>query len=173
MKYICIGLIILLYSFQTLFCKLFSDKYPGKNELVSLVFCIIQSIFITLTTYIRCHFSSVFLWNSFSSRNCNCIENFRYLHDAYCTLIKMQTIYHNEEKQSMIMITFTLMGFTAFINLFKKEKGSTLQIFKLNKKCLPSLILCLISATLAINLLMYILPHFPHLIKNNITRNTA
>ncbi|MBR5598108.1 MAG: EamA family transporter, partial [Lachnospiraceae bacterium] len=77
---------------------------------------------------------------------------------AYCTIIKMQTIYHNEEKQSMIMITFALMGIIALINLINTEKGSTLQAFKLNQKCLPSLLLCLISATLAINLLMYILP---------------
>ena len=70
----------------------------------------------------------------------------------------MQTIYFNEEKQSMIMITFSLMGIIALINLITKEKGSTLQAFKLNKKCFPSLTLCLISATLAINLLMYILP---------------
>lgn len=70
----------------------------------------------------------------------------------------MQTIYQNEEKQSMIMITFALMGLIASINLINAEKENTLQAFKLNSKCLPALIFCLISATLAINLLMYILP---------------
>ena len=70
----------------------------------------------------------------------------------------MQTIYHNEEKQSMIMMTFALMGVIALLDLIHKEKGSTLQAFTLNKKCLSPLILCLISATLAINLLMYVLP---------------
>ena len=51
MNLIYIGLIILLYSFQTLFCKMFSDRYPGKSELSSPVFCIIEAIFITLATY--------------------------------------------------------------------------------------------------------------------------
>ena len=64
----------------------------------------------------------------------------------------------NEEKQSMIMMTFALMGIIALLDLIHKEKGSTLQAFKLDKKCLLPLILCLISATLAINLLMYVLP---------------
>ena len=58
----------------------------------------------------------------------------------------------------MIMITFALMGIIALIDLLIKEKKDTLSAFKLNKKCLPSLIACLISATLAINLLMYVLP---------------
>ena len=70
----------------------------------------------------------------------------------------MENIYHNEEKQSMIMMTFALMGVIALLDLIHKEKGSTLQAFKLDKKCLLPLILCLISATLAINLLMYVLP---------------
>ena len=48
----------------------------------------------------------------------------------------MQTIYHNEEKQSMIMITFALMGIIALMYLIRKEKENTLQAFKLDKKCL-------------------------------------
>lgn len=239
MNFIYIGLIILLYSFQTLFCKLFSDRYPGKKELVSPVFCVIQAVFITLATYafngfqfhvspltllfgilnglilfgyntslikagtlgsyaflnvcllygailvpstygiiflqegitplkilgifmmlIACAFMNIEeikLKDSSIKYYIFCILLFLF-NGAYCTIIKMQTIYFNEEKQSMIMITFSLMGIIALINLITKERGSTLQAFKLNKKCLPSLTLCLISATLAINLLMYILP---------------
>ena len=239
MNFIYIGLIILLYSFQTLFCKLFSDRYPGKKELVSPVFCVIQAVFITFATFafngFQFHVSSLTLLFGISNGlilfgyNTSLIKagtlgsyaflnvcllygailvpsayGILFLHEnitvlkiigiimmliacvfmnmdeiklkdnsikyyifcillflfngAYCTIIKMQTIYFNEEKQSMVMITFSLMGIIALINLITKEKGSTLQAFKLNKKCLPSLTLCLISATLAINLLMYILP---------------
>ncbi len=41
----------LLYSFQTLFCKLYSDKYPGRPELASPVFCALQSVVIVLITW--------------------------------------------------------------------------------------------------------------------------
>lgn len=239
MNYICIVLIILLYSFQTLFCKLFTDRYPGKQELSSPVFCIIEAAFITLATYafngfqfyvspltllfgilnglilfgyntalikagtlgsyaflnvcllygailvpsaygiiflkegitllkiigiimmlIACAFMNldeIKLKDSSLKYYLFCILLFIF-NGSYCTIIKMQTIYHNEEKQSMIMITFALMGITALVNLVYTEKKHTLQAFKLNKKCLPFLILCLISATLAISLLMYILP---------------
>lgn len=239
MNFVYIGLIILLYSFQTLFCKLFSDRYPGKHELSSPVFCILQAVFITLTTYVFHNFHFyvspltilfgilngiiLFGYNTslikagslgsyaflnvcllygailipsaygilFLKENITplkvlgifmmliacvfmnleeiklkgsslkyfifCILLFLF-NGAYCTIIKMQTIYYNEEKQSMIMITFSLMGIIALVNLISTEKENTLQAFKLNKACLPFLLLCLISATLAINLLMYILP---------------
>lgn len=239
MNIICIGAIIFLYSFQTLFCKMFSDRYPGKPHLSSPVFCILQAIFITITTYAfnGFHFSVSPLSLCFGILNAVILFGYNtslikagalgsyaflsvsYLYGAiivpslygilflkeavtplkiigiimmllacvfmnleeiklkdssityyifcillflfngaYCTIIKMQTIYHNEEKQSMIMITFALMGVIALIDLIRKEKENTLQAFVLSKKCFPSLILCLISATLAINLLMYILP---------------
>ena len=239
MNLIYIGLIIFLYSFQTLFCKMFSDRYPGKPHLSSPVFCILQAVFITITTYafnsfhffvsplslffgilnalilfgyntslikagalgsyaflsvsylygaiivpslygilflkepitllkiigiIMMLFACVFMYideiklkNSSVKYYIYCILLFLF-NGAYCTIIKMQTIYHDEEKQSMIMITFALMGVIALIDLIRKEKENTLQAFVLSKKCFPSLILCLISATLAINLLMYILP---------------
>ena len=239
MNLIYIGLIIFLYSFQTLFCKMFSDRYPGKPHLSSPIFCILQAVFITLTTYAfnGFHFFvsplSLFLgilnamilfgYNT-SLIKAGALGSYAFLsvsylygaiivpslygilflkeavtplkvigiilmllacvfmnlediklkgnsityyifclllflfNGAYCTIIKMQTIYHNEEKQSMIMMTFAIMGIIAILDLIHKEKGSTLQAFKLDKKCLPPLILCLISATLAINLLMYVLP---------------
>lgn len=239
MNYLYIGLIILLYSFQTLFCKMFSDRYPGKSELSSPVFCILEAGFITLATYAFNGFYFyvspltimfgllngliLFGYNT-SLIKAGTLGSYAFLNvcllygailvpsaygilflqeeitvlklmgimmmliacvfmnldeirlkdgsikyylfcallflfnGSYCTIIKMQTIYHNEEKQSMIMLTFALMGIIALCDLIHKEKGNTLQAFKLNKKCLPSLILCLISATLAINLLMYILP---------------
>ncbi len=41
----------LLYSFQTLFCKLYSDRYPGRPELASPVFCALQSVVIVVITW--------------------------------------------------------------------------------------------------------------------------
>lgn len=217
MNIICIGAIIFLYSFQTLFCKMFSDRYPGKPHLSSPVFCILQAIFITITTYafngfhffvsplslcfgiqnaiilfgyntslikagslgsyaflsvsylygaiivpslygilflkeavtplkiigiimmlLACVFMNleeIKLKDSSITYYIFCILLFLF-NGAYCTIIKMQTIYHNEEKQSMIMITFALMGIIALMYLIRKEKENTLQAFKLDKKCL-------------------------------------
>ena len=45
-----IGLVV-LYSLQTLFCKFYSDHYPGKQELSSPVLCITQSIAIALLSF--------------------------------------------------------------------------------------------------------------------------
>lgn len=45
-----IGLVV-LYSLQTLFCKFYSDNYPGKTELSSPVLCVTQSIAIALLTF--------------------------------------------------------------------------------------------------------------------------
>lgn len=42
---------ILLYSFQTLFTKKFSDTYPGGAEKSSEIFCMLQSVFIALLTF--------------------------------------------------------------------------------------------------------------------------
>ena len=45
-----IGLVV-LYSLQTLFCKFYSDNYPGKQELASPVLCVTQSIAIALLSF--------------------------------------------------------------------------------------------------------------------------
>ena len=45
-----IGLVV-LYSLQTLFCKFYSDNYPGKLELSSPVLCVTQSIAIALLNF--------------------------------------------------------------------------------------------------------------------------
>ncbi|MBO6159585.1 MAG: hypothetical protein J6P72_10065 [Firmicutes bacterium] len=51
MSYLLIFLMILLYSFQTLFCKQFSDHYPQGPDRASQVFCLLESIFIALMTF--------------------------------------------------------------------------------------------------------------------------
>ncbi|MBR6502425.1 MAG: EamA family transporter [Clostridia bacterium] len=45
-----IGLVV-IYSLQTLFCKFYSDNYPGKTELSSPVLCVTQSIAIALLSF--------------------------------------------------------------------------------------------------------------------------
>ncbi|MBQ7915820.1 MAG: hypothetical protein IJ315_03420, partial [Firmicutes bacterium] len=42
-----------LYSFQTLFCKLFSDRYSGRKDLATPVFCVFEGIFITIFTWVN------------------------------------------------------------------------------------------------------------------------
>ncbi len=49
---ILLAVLTLLHSFQTLFCTLYTSRYPGKGELASPVFCILQSIVIALFTWI-------------------------------------------------------------------------------------------------------------------------
>lgn len=51
MDLLLIAVVIVLYSFQTLFCKLFTDKYPGKAELASPVFGVLEGFFIALFTF--------------------------------------------------------------------------------------------------------------------------
>lgn len=51
MSTILIFFVILLYSLQTLFCKLYTDRYPGNPALASPVFCILEGLFICLFTW--------------------------------------------------------------------------------------------------------------------------
>ena len=43
--------IILLYSFQTLFCTLYNQRYPGKEACAAPVFCTLEAAFIVLITW--------------------------------------------------------------------------------------------------------------------------
>ncbi|MBE5761176.1 MAG: hypothetical protein E7334_04175 [Clostridiales bacterium] len=239
MSAILIAVIILLYSFQTLFCKLFTDRYPGKSELSSPVFCVIEGVFITLFTFAFNGFKfacapltlllgvlnaamlfgyntsliaagkkgsfafmnvcmlfggiivpSVYgvIWLSESMSALKLIgvavmlvacvlmnldeiklKNTPAIYYVFClllfifngmygTFVKMQSVWGPDQKQEMIMITFLIMGVIAFIELYSKEKKDTARAFTLNKKCIAPLVICLLSAALAINLLMFILP---------------
>ena len=231
--------VIVLYSFQTLFCKLFTDKYPGKAELASPVFGAVEGVFIALFTFAFGGFSftaspftiimgllnacMLFGYNtsliaagkkgSYAFMNvillfggiivptvygaiwlsepltpakiagivlmlAACVlmnldemkmKNTPIIYYVLCallfvfnglysTFVKIQTVHKDDEKQEMIMLTFLVMGIVAFIQLLLKEKKDTLKAFKFNVKCLIPLIICLISAASAINLLTYILP---------------
>lgn len=50
MSAVLIFLMIVLYSFQTLFCKQFSDSYPEGPDRASQVFCLLEAFFIALVT---------------------------------------------------------------------------------------------------------------------------
>ena len=52
MQALLIITIIVLYSLQTLFCTLFNKKYKGREDLSSLVFCILQGAFIVVFTLV-------------------------------------------------------------------------------------------------------------------------
>ncbi len=47
-----LGVLTVLHSFQTLFCTLYTGRYPGRSELASPVFCVLQSVVIALFTWI-------------------------------------------------------------------------------------------------------------------------
>ena len=44
--------IVVLYSLQTLFCAFFDQKYKGRRELSSSVFCAFQGLFIVVFTLV-------------------------------------------------------------------------------------------------------------------------
>ena len=50
MSTILIAVIILLYSFQTLFCTLFNDRYTGSKAASPYVFCVVEAIAIPLVS---------------------------------------------------------------------------------------------------------------------------
>lgn len=239
MSVLLIIAIIFLYSFQTLFCKLYTDHYPGKQELSSPVFCILESVAITLITWAWCGFRfeaspttiligianalALLGYNTFLIKASNrgsyafmnvmmlfggillpILYSIMVLHNGlnalqivaialmlvacvlmnlkemklkgthwsyylfclllflfnglYGILLKVQSVYNDAQSKEMIMITFGMMGVFALLQLAFKEKKNTLQAFKLNKKCAMPLAVCLLSAALAINLVVLILP---------------
>ncbi len=239
MDVLLIAAIILLYSFQTLFCTMYTERYPGRKELASPVFCILESVCIAVFTLcwigfdfqaapltllfgvlnaavlfgyntslikagatgsyafmnvmmlfggilVPLVYSVAFLGNamtvyqwiaiplmlvSFVLMN---LKEMRlkgskpvfYLYCAvlfltnglYGTLLKMQSIYHEDQKNAMVILTFAIMGVIAFVQLAMREKKHTFAAFRMNKKALWPLILCLASAALAINMLVLVIP---------------
>ena len=238
-------LIVVLYSFQTLFCTMYTNKYPGKPENASPVFCVLESIAIALFTWawigfkfelspltilfgvlnavalygyntslikagaqgsyaflnvaqlfggilIPLLYTTVFLGDvlrwyqlvaiammlvSFVLMNLKEIKVKKgeerkktpwtyYLFCAilfvcngmYGTLLKMQSDYNESQKNEMVILTYGIMGVIAFIQLAFKEKKDTFKAFKLSKKAVLPLVLCLLSAALAINVLVTVIP---------------
>ena len=77
---------------------------------------------------------------------------------AYGTLLKIQSNTAGDESREMVMLTYFLMGVIAFAMLLRTEKKDTLKAFRFDKRSLPPLLICLLSAAAAINLLVFILP---------------
>ena len=235
-----IAVIVLLYSFQTLFCTLYNRQYPGKTEWSSPVFCILEAVFITLVTWavngFRFHpsaatvlfgclnalalfgfntgmieagkrgsyaffnmsllygailvpmvYSAVFLkeqttpmqWigialmliafllMNWESKGFEKPKKGYYFFCAllflcngmYSVFMKMQSMTCEGESTDMIMLTFGLMGVIALAKLAWTEKSNTLRAFRQTRKSIPPLAACLLSAALAVNGLMYVLPH--------------
>lgn len=238
-------LIVVLYSFQTLFCTMYTNKYLGKPENASPVFCVLESIAIALFTWawigfkfelspltilfgvlnavalygyntslikagaqgsyaflnvaqlfggilIPLLYTTVFLGDvlrwyqlvaiammlvSFVLMNLKEIKVKKgeerkktpwtyYLFCAilfvcngmYGTFLKMQSDYNESQKNEMVILTYGIMGVIAFIQLAFKEKKDTFKAFKLSKKAVLPLVLCLLSAALAINVLVTVIP---------------
>ncbi len=232
-------LIVVLYSFQTLFCTLYTNKYPGKAENASPVFCVLESIAIAVFTWAWIGFKfelspltllfsvlnavALFGYNTSlikaSARGSYAFLNvsllfggilvpllyttaflgdtlqwYQYLAIAlmlvsfvlmnykefklkdtpwtyyifcallficngmYGTLLKMQSDYDVSQKNEMIILTYGIMGVIAFIQLAFKEKKDTFKAFRLSKKAVLPLVLCLVSAALAINILVLVIP---------------
>lgn len=239
MSTILIAVIILLYSFQTLFCKLYTDRYPGRADLASPVFCILEAASITLFTWIWVGFkfeasagtlllgvaNAAALWvynttmikagslGSYAFMNvmmlfggillpiiysvialneqltglqiigivlmlgacvlmnlkemklkATSIAYYVYClllfisNGCYGILLKAQSLYNEAQSNEMVMVTFGIMGVIALIQLIVKEKKNISSAFKFNRKCTPPLLACLVSAALAINMLVLVVP---------------
>lgn len=232
-------LIVVLYSFQTLFCTLYTNKYSGKPENASPVFCVLESVAIAVFTWawigfkfelslmtllfgvlnavalfgyntslikasskgsyafmnvamlfggilVPLLYTTVFLgdtlnWYQYAAIGLMLVSfvlmNYKEIklkdtpwsyyifclllfvcNGMYGTLLKMQSDYDVTQKNEMIILTYGIMGVIAFVQLTFKEKRDTFKAFKMNKKAILPLILCLVSAALAINVLVTVIP---------------
>ncbi len=73
----------------------------------------------------------------------------------YGVLLKVQENYNAEESSEMIIISYALMGVLSLIQLFFQEKKELPKAFKMNRKAILYLALCLIVAASAINVFVY------------------
>ena len=231
--------LIFLYSFQTLFCTLFNDRYTGSKAASPYVFCVVEAIAIPLVSLAFNGFRfapsgltvllgvlnaavlfiyntsliaagrrgsyaflnvmmlfggilipivytsiaygekpSLLQWGAIAVMLAACFLMNRddiklsgtspvyYLlclalfvsNGAYGTLLKIQSNSAGDESREMVMLTYFLMGVIAFFMLLRTEKKDTLKAFRFDKRSLPPLLICLLSAAAAINLLVFILP---------------
>ena len=73
----------------------------------------------------------------------------------YGVLLKVQENYDASESLEMIIISYALMGVLSLGQLFVQEKKDLPKAFKMNKKAILFLALCLIVAASAINVFVY------------------
>lgn len=234
-----IFIIIVLYSFQTLFCTLFNKAYAGPKRLASTVFCTLEGLTIAIGTlcFIGFRFrpspatwliglgtaaadivynisllrgtdkgpyamlnivmlfgglilpilyAALFLDSPVTPLKCGAVilmlislfimnaqemklRGLPKIFYLYCVLLFLSNgIYgilvaaegrlHSAESNQMIVIAFAVMGIFSLLQLLLKEKGSAKEAFRIGKKAVLPLVICLLSATAAINLLVYIMP---------------
>ena len=77
----------------------------------------------------------------------------------YCTFLKVQEVFTPAESKEMIMLTFLLTSIPSGISLLReRQKDPEIKPFNMNKKALLFLSCALLSAALAINALIFIMP---------------
>lgn len=76
----------------------------------------------------------------------------------YGTLLKMQSVHYEEQKDAMVVISYALMGVIALTQLGVKEGKGILKAFCMDRKAILPLILSLVSSALAINVLTTVMP---------------
>ncbi len=238
-----IALVILLYSFQTLFCRLYNQAYPGREDVSPFVYCAYYGVLVSVATFLfgGCTFHpswqtvlfgllnafALLLYNvtlikatamgSYAIANLSLLSGgilipllesvlifdaklvpiqyigiflmliaFGFLNAdglfkgekkektnkmfyVYCALLLLangaygaffnaqQKILEEAERTEMIILTFLPSAVIGALIVFSKAKKNTLACFKQTPKSILHLILCCISATVAINLLVYIM----------------
>ncbi|MBE5792614.1 MAG: hypothetical protein E7322_10755 [Clostridiales bacterium] len=240
-----IALVILLYSFQTLFCRLYNQAYPGREDVSPFVYCAYYGVFVSAATFLfgGCTFHpswqtvlfgllnafALLLYNvtlikatamgSYAIANLSLLSGgilipllesvlifdaklvpiqyigiflmlvaFGFLNAdglfkskgekkektdkmfyVYCALLLLangaygaffnaqQKILEEAERTEMIILTFLPSAVIGALIVFSKAKKNTLACFRQTPKSTLHLILCCISATVAINLLVYIM----------------
>ncbi len=68
----------------------------------------------------------------------------------YATLLKMQSVHYEAQKDAMVVISYALMGVIAFAQLGIKAGSGTFRAFAIGRKAVLPLILSLASSSLAI-----------------------
>lgn len=240
-----IALVIVLYSFQTLFCRLYNKAYPGREDVSPFVYCVYYGVFVSIATFLfgGCTFSpswqtvlfgllnafALLLYNitlikatatgSYAIANLSLLSGgilipllesvlifsgvlspiqyvgialmliaFGFLNAdglftkkgekkektnkmfyVYCALLLLangaygaffnaqQKLLNEAERTEMIILTFLPSAVIGLILVMTKAKKDTLACFKQTRLSTLHLILCCISATVAINLLVYIM----------------
>ena len=62
MEALLIIAIVLLYTTQSLFCRLYTERYPGKPEMASPVFTVVSGLIIAAVTFAVAGFSFSAHW---------------------------------------------------------------------------------------------------------------
>ena len=101
MVVITIALVVLLYTLQSLFTRLYTDHYPGDKSLTTPVFAVVCGIIVTLVSFIFSGFSFSFSWTTVLLGVLNAVVLYGY--DAFIIKASATGPYS-------ILMTFSLTG---------------------------------------------------------------